>query len=45
LRRDPRSAVAHHALVLRLWRQKRAAEAMEELAAAARLDPADARFA
>jgi len=39
LMRDPRSAPAHFALGLSLARQKRTAESLKELAAAARLAP------
>jgi tetratricopeptide (TPR) repeat protein len=44
LEQDPRSGVAHHALGLLLVRQKRMAEAMTELEAAARLLPESARY-
>ena len=44
LKQDPRSAAAHHALGLLLVRQKRMAEAMPELEAAARLAPESARY-
>jgi predicted Zn-dependent protease len=42
---DPRSAPAHHALGLLLVRQKRQADAIRELEAAARLAPESARYA
>ncbi len=45
LARTPGSAPAHHALGLSLVRQKRAQEALAELALAAKLAPEDPRFA
>jgi predicted Zn-dependent protease len=45
LKRLPASASLHHALGLTLVRAKRGAEALTELAKAARLDPGSARFA
>jgi len=45
LARNPRSAPAHFALGLSLTRQKRTAEALKELATAAKLAPDNARFA
>ena len=42
--REPRAAAVHHALGLLLVRQKRAAHALAELEAAARLDPDSARY-
>jgi tetratricopeptide (TPR) repeat protein len=45
LGRNPRSAPAHFALGLSLTRQKRMAEALEELERATRLDTESARFA
>jgi tetratricopeptide (TPR) repeat protein len=45
LKREPRSAPVHHALGLSLARQQRRAEALLALAQAARLDPANTRFA
>ena len=44
LKEDPRSAAAHHGLGLLLVRQKRMAEALPELEAAARLAPERARY-
>jgi Tfp pilus assembly protein PilF len=44
LKEDPRSGAVHHALGLLLVRQKRMAEAMPELEAAARLVPENARY-
>ena len=41
----PDAAALHHALGLVLVRQKRTADALKELAAASRLDPANARYA
>jgi hypothetical protein len=43
--RVPKAASLHHALALVLVRQKRTAVALRELAEAARLDPASARYA
>jgi tetratricopeptide (TPR) repeat protein len=45
LAKQPRAAALHHALGLGLVRQKKSAEALRELGEAARLDPADARYA
>jgi tetratricopeptide (TPR) repeat protein len=45
LKRAPQSAPAHHALGLALVRQKRAGEALAELALAAKLAPEAPRFA
>ena len=45
LARDPRSAPLHHALGLLLVRQRRPADALRELEAAARLAPDSARYA
>jgi tetratricopeptide (TPR) repeat protein len=45
LQRDPRSAPARFALGLSLVRQKRTAEALQELAGAAKLAPDNPRFA
>ena len=45
LQRAPQSAPAHHALGLALIRQQRKAEAVVQLALAAKLAPDDARFA
>ena len=45
LARNPPSAAVHHALGLSLVRQKRAVEALAELATAAKLAPAQARLA
>ena len=43
--RTPQAAVAHHALGLSLIRQKRYAEALQNLKRAAELDPAQSRYA
>jgi predicted CXXCH cytochrome family protein len=45
IRQVPNSAALHHALGLTLVRAKRSAQALAELAKAATLDPANARFA
>ncbi len=45
LRQAPKSAVLHHVLGLALVRAKRHAQALSELAKAAALDPANARYA
>ena len=45
LRQAPKSAVLHHVLGLALVRAKRHAQALSELAKAATLDPANARYA
>jgi predicted CXXCH cytochrome family protein len=45
LRQAPKSAVLHHVLGLALVREKRHAQALSELARAAALDPANARYA
>lgn len=45
LKREPRNALAHHALGLSLLRQKRLAAALPALRQASRLDPRNARFA
>ena len=45
LKRSPRSGPLHHALGLTLVRTKRADAALAELATAAKLEPANARFA
>ena len=45
LARMPESADLHHALGLNLVRQRRTGEALPEFASAARIDPANARYA
>jgi Flp pilus assembly protein TadD len=45
LARDPKSAALHYALGLTHVRQKQAADALKALAEAARLEPANARYA
>jgi tetratricopeptide (TPR) repeat protein len=45
LAREPKSAALHHALGLSLVRQRDRAQALDELAAAARLAPDNARYA